>query len=77
MHLGSGVYSPAWGASASARDRAADLAGREALVREREALLARAREEKKNGGGNGEKVPAWNYLSEDGAHGCAAQEVGE
>jgi len=34
-------------------DRAADLAGREALAKEREALIARAREAKKEGGGGG------------------------
>jgi len=55
-------------------DRAADLAGREALAKERDALLARARDEKRSGSGNGEKVPAWNYL-EDGARGCAEEEV--
>jgi len=52
-------------------DRAADLAGRETLAKERDALIAQARAAKKGPAPAGEKVPTFRYLSEDNEqHGC-------
>ena len=53
-------------------DREADLAGREVLARERDALIAHARAAKKGSGGTtGEKAPTMRYLEEDNhEHGC-------
>ena len=52
-------------------DRAADLAGRETLARERDALIAQARAAKKGTTASVEKAPTFRYLSEDDRqHGC-------
>jgi imidazolonepropionase-like amidohydrolase len=57
-------------------DRAQDLAGREPLAKEREALIARAKAAKKAGGGGGDKAPAFRYLTDDGhAFSCHDEEA--
>ncbi len=52
-------------------DRAADLAGREVMARERDALIAQARGAKKGVGTTGDKAVTPRYLEEDNhEHGC-------
>ena len=56
-------------------DRAADLAGREALARERSTLVARAKAAKKDGGADGKPARAWRprYLEESDLSGSDCQ----
>ena len=52
-------------------DREADLAGREVMAKERDALIAQARGGKQGTAATGEKTPTPRYLEEDNhEHGC-------